>query len=599
MSDGERKASTENGGPSRPSRTAVAARERRRRLLTRVLPIGVVALVAFVAGVATGAGPDAPGAESFLEAWEESDYAGMYEELAPAAQEAFSSDRFERAYRSAATTATLTSLEVGDVDEDGGIARAPVTVDTHVFGTLVDEIELPLTDKGIEWAPELVHPGLEAGEQLTRQTRAPPRAAILAADGSPLAEGPAIARTVAPNATGVVGEVGTPSEERAVGLDRLGFPPGSPAGLTGLELAFDERIAGRPGGRLLATTAAQRSSLAEGRLLASSQPVRGKRVRTTIDPAVQGAAVSALGDLYGGVAVLNARDGSVMALAGLAYSAPQPPGSTFKVITATAGLEAGVVKTTDTFPVETSNHEIGREISNSHDTPCGGTFVESFAKSCNTVFAPLGVRVGGERLVETAERFGFNSPPALFDDEATEALAPPGSTLPTDLESDVAVGETAIGQGRVLATPLQMASVAQTIAANGRRLPTPIARDPELQPDGGAVRVTSREVATTLRQLMVEVVENGTGTAADLPTVQVAGKTGTAELGPAPLEPGQELAPGEDPPQKEDAWFTAFAPAADPKVAVAVMIVEAEGDGGTVAAPIARQVIASALGVSG
>ena len=95
---------------------------------------------------------------------------------------------------------------------------------------------------------------------------------------------------------------------------------------------------------------------------------------------------------------------------------------------------------------------------------------------------------------------------------------------------------------------------------------------------------------------MIAVVETGTGIAAALPGVQVAGKTGTAELGPTALAPGDEW-PGEEPPQELDAWFTAFAPAGDPKLAVAVMVVDADGDGGEVAAPIAAQVLSTGLGL--
>jgi peptidoglycan glycosyltransferase len=91
-------------------------------------------------------------------------------------------------------------------------------------------------------------------------------------------------------------------------------------------------------------------------------------------------------------------------------------------------------------------------------------------------------------------------------------------------------------------------------------------------------------------------VANGTGVAGALPGVAVAGKTGTAELGPAALEPGEELEPDEEVPQELDAWFIAFAPAADPKLAVAVMVVNAEGDGGEIAAPIAREILAAGLG---
>jgi penicillin-binding protein A len=567
--------------------------ERRRRLLTRIAPI--VAVVAFAGGVILGAGPDAPGPARFLEAWEAGDYEAMHAELSADAQERYPVEQFRRTYERAMATATATTIDAGEPSEAGDVATAPIRFETYVFGTLGGELELPISDGRVDWRPELVYPGLADGERLTRRTRPPQRAAILASDGTPLASGPAAARNVDPAALAVVGEVSTPNGERAMELTARGFPPGSLTGTSGLELAFDGRLAGRPGGQLLATSAEEESSLEAGRELASTEPVRGRPVRTTIDPAIQSSAVSALGGVYGGATVLDARKGSVLALAGLAYSAPQPPGSTFKVITTTAALDAGIVKPTDEFPIEVSNSDIGREIANSHDSPCGGTFVQSFAKSCNTVFAPLGVEVGGEALVDAAERYGFNTPPSLFDKRATAALEPPASTLPTELDSSVAVGETAIGQGEVLATPLEMASVAQTIANQGIRMPTPIAKSPDLQPDAEPVEVTSEKTAATIRQLMIEVVNNGTGVAAAVPGIQVAGKTGTAELGPAALEAGEELEEGEEPPQELDAWFTAFAPASDPRLAVAVMVVDSSGDGGEVAAPIAQQILASAL----
>jgi cell division protein FtsI/penicillin-binding protein 2 len=574
-----------------------AGAQRRRRLVTRTLPIIALASGAFVAGIVVAAGPDAPAVGRFLDAWERREFEAMHAELTADAKGEFPLEEFERIYSETETTASTTSLEAGDVDEEGDVASARITLRTHAFGTLAGELRLPLSDSKIEWAPHLAFPGLRDGELLSRSTRAPRRAPILAADGTPLAEGPAAARTITSSAAlAVVGELGTPEGERAEELAAQGFAPGTPAGISGLELAFDERLAGQPGGQLIAAAAAEESELGGGRVLAASQPVPGRPVRTTIDPAVQEAAVIALGGTYGGVAVLDARRGSVLGLAGLAYSAPQPPGSTFKIITTTAALDAGAVELDDEFPVEVSNSEIGREIENAGDAPCGGTFVDSFANSCNTVFAPLGVEVGGEKLVETAESFGFNSPPTLFDREATGKIDPPASTLPETLESSVEIGETAIGQGQVLATPLEMASVAQTIANRGVRMPTAMAKPAALRPNAGPVEVTTPEIATTIRNLMIEVVRRGTGTAAAVPGIEVAGKTGTAEIGPAPLDPGQELAPGEDPPQEQDAWFAAFAPAEDPKLAIAVMVVNAEGGGGDVAAPIAQQVLAATLG---
>lgn len=572
--------------------------QRRQRVLTRAAPLIVIAVVAFVLGIIVGGGPDAPGAQRFVDAWEQEDYGAMYKELSPDSQSKVSRDDFERAYQDAASTMTMQSLTAGTVTDADDLVSTPVQITTHAFGTLTGTLELPLTDGKVNWTPNLVFPGLATGEQLERRTRAPARAPILAADGTALASGPASARNVSAAASAVVGVVGTPSNDQAAQLTRAGFPPGTLTGTTGLELAFNSRLSGKPGGQLVAVRPEQRSNLSGGRIIAQTDPVKGKAVKTNIDPELQQTAVEALGDLYGGAAVLDAQNGSVMALSGIAFSAPQPPGSTFKIITATGALDAGIVKTTDTFPVETSNTDIGREIANAHHEPCGGTFIESFAESCNTVFAPLGVELGAEKLVDTAEKFGFNSRPELYNAEATEAIKPPASTIPHDLSDGVETGVSAIGQGEVLATPLQMATAAQTIANDGVRLPTPIARGPELAPDGGPVKVTSPETAATMRQMMEEVVNSGTGVAGALPGIQVAGKTGTAELGPKALEPGQQLGPGEEPPQETDAWFTAFAPASNPKIVVCVMIVNSDGDGGTVAAPIVRQIMADYFNVA-
>jgi peptidoglycan glycosyltransferase len=571
--------------------------ERRRRLLTRALPLIAIAAIAFAAGSIAGNVNDVADAERFVDAWDHGDLKEMYSELTDDAAARYDLGEFKAAYTGAERTITATDMSVGDVSEGetpSGDAAAvvPVRFATHVFGEIGGDLVLPVTDDGIAWTPNLVYPGLDSGDRLRRRTRAAERAPILARDKTPLAEGPASARSspLGASAAAVAGSVGTPKDKQANALETRGFPPGTLAGTTGLELAFDRRLAGHPGGELVAVGA----GVKRNRLLARGEPRAGNPVRTTVDPDLQRVAVSALGGLFGGVAVLDARDGSVLALAGTAFSAPQPPGSTFKVITTTAALDAGVVKLSDTFPVAQSAVVGGREIANAHDEFCGGTFPEAFANSCNSVFAPLGPRIGGDRLVGTAERFGFNSPPTLYDRAATAAVDPPSSTLPKEISSDLDLGVTAIGQGKVLATPLELASVSQTIAAGGVRSPTPIARG-RLGPSAKRVRVTSAETARTVRDLMVKVVNEGTGTAGAVPGVQVAGKTGTAEIGPQPLKPGEEPVPGQEPEQDVDAWFTAFAPAGDPRLAVAVMIVYAAGDGGTIAAPIAQQVLAAGL----
>jgi cell division protein FtsI/penicillin-binding protein 2 len=309
--------------------------------------------------------------------------------------------------------------------------------------------------------------------------------------------------------------------------------------------------------------------------------------------------VTALAGRYGGVAALDAKTGAVRAIAGIAFSAPQPPGSTFKVITTAAALRAGLVRPDDVFPVRTSVVVGGREVANAHDEACGGTFAEAFAESCNSVFVPLGPKIGSDGLVSMAERFGFNRVPALYAPSRVRAIGIPAPSLPRSIPTDLDLGVSAIGQGQVLATPLEMASVAQAVADNGLREPTRLVTDRDLRSDDHPVRAVSPAVAQTLRELMIRVVTSGTGTAAALPQAQVAGKTGTAELGPKPLEPGQKLRPGETPPQEIDAWFTGFAPASDPRLVAAAMIVDADGDGGTVAAPIVRDVLAAGLAAPG
>jgi peptidoglycan glycosyltransferase len=552
----------------------------------------VLGLAAFVAGLIRGAeGPDLGTAQAFADGWQRQDLAAMYAQISPESARQYSRAEFIDEYEAAQTTATVQGVEVGEASESesgGAAAAVPVTLDTHAFGSVSGELVLTIRDGKVDWAPNLVFPGLAADEQLVRHTAVPKRAPILAKDGTPLAEGPATGRSspLGTAATAIAGEVSAPSRKQEPELEQLGFPPEEPTGTSGLELAFNTRLAGHPGGELVAAPADRGSG--DGRVLVTSKPIPGKPVHTTIDPELQQATVAALGSTYGGVAVLDADDGSVRGVAGLAFSAPQPPGSTFKLITTTAALEDDVVKVSDEFPVESGTIVEGREIANAHDELCGGTFAESFAHSCNSVFAPLGVDVGSQRLVETAEVYGFNSPPGLYDEQALQVADVPSSTLPKSISSDLDVAVTAIGQGEVLATPLEMASISQAIADEGIREPTALVTDRALRSDAKPVRVTSSEVAATLRELMVGVVTSGTGTAAALPGIQVAGKTGTAELGPVT---GSATA------QRLDAWFTAFAPANDPKLAVAAMVVNSEGDGGTVAAPIVRQVMASAFGV--
>jgi len=569
--------------------------ERRRRLITRTLPLAIIAIVAFVFGAIHGA-PGSPGRDAagrFAAAWEQDDFRAMYRELNPAARKESPFANFVAAYREAEGIATLRSLEAGspqDASAVDGVEAFPVAIGarTVAFGTVEAEVAVPYEDGGIAWDASLVFPGLRRGEHLENRIVLAPRAPILAADGSPLAEGEAAAREhpIGSEAIDVTGEVGTAGEEEAPALERQGFSAETPVGVSGLEQAFNARLAGRPGGSLLAVSDAGGSA----RILARGEPRAGAPVKTTIDVGLQEAAVSALAGRAGGIAVLDARTGDVRALAGQAFSAPQPPGSTFKMVTTTAALQKGLVSLDDYFEITNGVNVGGRFIENANGEYCGGSFREAFAESCNADFAPLGPKIGNDDLVATARRFGFDSPPTLYAPEVVRAVDPAESTIPSEVGDDLDLGVSAIGQGEVLATPLQMASIAQTIANHGVRMPTSIVANRRIRPQAEPVRVMSKKIADQLTELMVGVVTSGTGFAGAIPEAQVAGKTGTAELGPVP---GQEN--DEKPEQIKDAWFAAFAPAGDARLAVGVLLVDAAAAGGEVAAPAASQVLSAGL----
>jgi penicillin-binding protein A len=431
-------------------------------------------------------------------------------------------------------------------DARGDRLLVPVAVRTRNFGTLRGNVVLPVVTAGdgaaIRWRPFLRLPGLRPGESVKRRVLARPhRAAILAADGRSLDRIPA--------AVAIVGKA-----------------PGAESPGSGLERRFDARLGGRPGAELRYGN----------RLIERVKVRRGRAVHATIRPGLQRAAQQALGNRLGGVAVLRPRDGSVLALAGLAVSGPQPPGSTFKIITASAALQNGIAKPTSTYPVRTAARLSGVLLRNASNESCGGSLVQSFIVSCNSVFAPLGAKLGAKRLVAAAERFGFNERPRIPAAKVSRISQPSG------LKDSLAVGAAAIGQDRDLATPLEMASVGATIAERGVRAKPRVVRADKVVRH----RVIRARTARQVRQMMIGVVQSGTGTAARISGVQVAGKTGTAELRPT--------AGGPSDPKNTDAWFVAFAPASKPRYVVGVMLVGA-GAGGAAAAPIARRVLQAAL----
>jgi cell division protein FtsI/penicillin-binding protein 2 len=196
------------------------------------------------------------------------------------------------------------------------------------------------------------------------------------------------------------------------------------------------------------------------------------------------------------------------------------------------------------------------------------------------VFAPLGVRLGARRLVNVAQRFGFNQEPPIPD--VAESQIPSAQTIGDSL----AVGASAIGQGRVQSSVLEMTDVAATIAMGGRRpIPTLRAGQPPR-----FVRVTSPHVAHLVERMMVAVVQFGTGTAARVPGVEVAGKTGTAELRNT-ADPND---PNANSPQNTDAWFVGYAPVGRPRIVVGALF-PAQGAGGATAAPAVHDVLVATL----
>jgi peptidoglycan glycosyltransferase len=559
----------------------------RSQRLRRLVPLLVLAAGAFLGGLIAGGGHEPSErrlAREFGDAWEREDYAAMYSMLTASARAETSLRSFARQYRRARTTATVRRLRAGRPQSvrDDSVA-VPFEVGTRMFGDLEAPATLPLGERpdgepAVAWAPHLVFPGLRPGERLTRNTRMPERATIEARDGTPIAKGEARLSDLGALASEIAGRVGPAPPERAEELAARGVPDGASVGLTGLEREFDAELAGTPGGELVAGE----------RVVASASPRPGRDVRTTIDPKIQRAAVEALAGRYGGIAAVRPRTGEVLALSGVAFSAPQPPGSVFKIITLAGAVEAETVKRNERFPVQTAATLEGVELQNAHGESCGGSLLDSFAHSCNSVFAPIGAELGAKRLVAAAERFGFNKEPRL-----TGAAR---STIPAagEIGDDLAVGSTAIGQGKVLTTPLQMSLIAAAIGKDGRLMQPTLRKGERL----GSSQATPASVARFVGRGMRRVVTGGTGVGAAVKGTTVAGKTGTAELRSTVSEDPLPPEPGEPPPAEDltdtDAWFAAFAPARNPRIAVCVLLI-AQGAGGEVAAPAAAQVIDAAM----
>ena len=396
--------------------------------------IAIAAIVLAVGAVVT-AGNGTPYqrtlATSFVSAWAHKDYATMYDDLAPRSRGSLTPSGLAALYSQIARTATATSMrEAGQPREVAGAVVVPVIVQTRLFGTLHSSFFLHFAGSGeaarIVFGKSVEFPDLRDRETLSRHTALPQRAALVTREGTTLASGPAEAAgerysPLGSVASAIVGTVGPVPQDRRAKLEAQGIPPNAIVGVTGLERIFDSRLRGTPGGELLAGS----------RVIARATPHAAPNVRTTISAAVQTAAVAALGGQYGGVVALQPGTGQVLGVAGIGLDGLQPPGSTFKMVTATGILEAKVASLNSTFPYQTSATLDGVQLHNSEEESCGGSLALAFAVSCNSVFAPLGVKLGAPRLVAIAEKYGFNHPPGLPG--AAESTIPPASGIQGEL----------------------------------------------------------------------------------------------------------------------------------------------------------------------
>jgi penicillin-binding protein A len=347
----------------------------------------------------------------------------------------------------------------------------------------------------------------------------------------------------------------------------------------------------------------------------------GDTVETTLRPSIQRAAVAALAGREGAVVALDPKTGAVEAMASSPGYDPNlvntngglrkieahggsfvnravqygyAPGSTFKLVTLTAALASGDFTPQSRVSGRDGILVSGVPLHNDDDASYGEiTLTEALAQSVNTVYAQVAERVGRATLRRYMERYGFDSVPKV--DYPAQEMSSSGVYVKnrvTPVTSEfVDVGRAGIGQGEMRATPLQMAEVAAAIA-NGGRLMRPHLTRRIVDPEGRVIEriaphvqsvVMKPSIAGEITTMMEAVVGEGTGTGAQIPGVRVAGKTGTAET--------------EEPGHPNDAWFVAFAPANEPKIAVAATVAKVPGYGATFALPVAKRVIEAALGV--
>jgi peptidoglycan glycosyltransferase len=340
----------------------------------------------------------------------------------------------------------------------------------------------------------------------------------------------------------------------------------------------------------------------------------GDKVQSSLDPAAQEAAVNGLAGRRGSVVAMVPSTGEVRAMVSVpeydpnqipkrfaqfnrddsaplfnrATQAGYPPGSTMKVVTATAALDSGEFTPDSTLSGRSGIEIDGVPLSNSGGEEFGTIdMTTALTNSVNTWWAQAGEELGKDTMFEYMNRFGFDAKPRL--DYPNFQLATSGVFDGNKLlgpSDPIDIGRVAIGQERLRVTPLQMAEVAAAVANDGElmeprlwsRVIDPDGRETRLDPARQS-RVMSEDTAATLNEMMQNVVAEGTGTAGAVSGIDVAGKTGTAELSPS----------------VNDAWFIGFAPASDPQIAISCIVERTSGFGGPTCGPIFKAVAESIL----
>lgn len=361
----------------------------------------------------------------------------------------------------------------------------------------------------------------------------------------------------------LIGTMGPITKEQ---LEKLGEPyeATDQVGLTGLERSYEKSLAGRPSVEI--SIAGNAGAGVVHRV--PGEP--GRPVKTTLNVSVQGAAEAALAgiDKPAAIVVVDIATSEIRAAVSRpldqfnrALSGRYPPGSSFKIVSA-AGLLGNGVTSGQTVSCPATVKVGGRTFKNFEGEQLGEiTFKQAFANSCNTAFIGLTSPLDASIIAGAASKFGFNRRYNL-------PLNAAGGNYPEPKDSTERAA-AAIGQGRVLASPLHMATVAGAAASSSWKPPKLIA---DGQPP--AVEALDPTVAQNLRELMLAVVKEGTGTRARVPGVEVGGKTGTAEF-------------GKDTPPQTHAWFVGYS-----RTLAFAVLVEGGGVGGQVAAPIAAKLVA-------